>query len=553
MELCDRFGKETYLAALQALLDRTLRGDAQLIQVAIPEEPQTFEDYIDDDGLGNGPFKMKLTIWREGDHAFFDWSGTDPAGPRTDQLLPLRGHVQDVHRDLPDHGQRSPDPLQRRLLSRCCTSSCRREPAASALPGRARLPHARARAPLRRPRRRALQAGARAEHRGRATAPARTCSTRAGTRRASSSTRWRSSTAASPAGRSATAWTGTRGGRSSRTSRRSTSRRTTRCGSTATRPSPTPAAPGFHRGGNGVEKRYVYLEPGEVSIHDDRWLTRPVGRARRLARRALVEAPRRADGTEETAPVEVRPASRSSRATCSSTGRPAAAAGRTGSTARSRRSCATSRSGSSRRENAKEGYGVVLERRRHGRRRGHRGGARAPARGARRGAGLRLRAAARGVARALQGGDRARAAAPGEAASLVAARARRRGAGARPRGRRHPGAARRREARGLPRAGRPRRAAGAARRRRERRLHRPGVARSPATSKTSSARSRGCSGGPPGGRCRSSTRPSPTTRQARRRAATFIEKVPALLTLEAGSRVGRDRPADRAERRASPC
>jgi N-methylhydantoinase B len=35
--------------------------------------------------------------------------------------------------------------------------------------------------------------------------------------------------------------------------------------------------PGFHRGGNGVEKRYVYLEPGEVSIHDDRWLTYPWG------------------------------------------------------------------------------------------------------------------------------------------------------------------------------------------------------------------------------------------------------------------------------------
>ena len=111
-----------------------------------------------------------------------------------------------------------------------------------------------------------------------------------GRRRASSSTRWRSSTAASPAGRSATGWTATRGGRCSRTSRPSTSRPTTRCGSTATRPSPTRAAPGFHRGGNGVEKRYVYLEPGEVSIHDDRWLTRPVGRARRLARRALGEA-----------------------------------------------------------------------------------------------------------------------------------------------------------------------------------------------------------------------------------------------------------------------
>ena len=50
----------------------------KLILLAIPEEPQTFEDYVDDDGLGNGPFKMKLTIWREGEHAYFDWSGTDP-------------------------------------------------------------------------------------------------------------------------------------------------------------------------------------------------------------------------------------------------------------------------------------------------------------------------------------------------------------------------------------------------------------------------------------------------------------------------------------------
>ena len=78
MELCDRFGKETYLAALQALLDRTYNAMKFLISVAIPEEPQTFVDYVDDDGLGNGPFKMQLTIWREGEHAFFDWSGTDP-------------------------------------------------------------------------------------------------------------------------------------------------------------------------------------------------------------------------------------------------------------------------------------------------------------------------------------------------------------------------------------------------------------------------------------------------------------------------------------------
>ena len=89
-ELCERFGRDTYLAACQALLDRTYRAVQTLIQRNIPTEPQSFEDYIDDDGLGNGPFKMKLTIWREGDRAVFDWTGTDPqaVGPINFYLNP---------------------------------------------------------------------------------------------------------------------------------------------------------------------------------------------------------------------------------------------------------------------------------------------------------------------------------------------------------------------------------------------------------------------------------------------------------------------------------
>jgi N-methylhydantoinase B len=78
VELCQRFGKDTYLAACQALLDRTYRAMQQLILQNLPEEPQDFEDYIDDDGLGNGPFKMKLTIYRKDGEAYFDWTGTDP-------------------------------------------------------------------------------------------------------------------------------------------------------------------------------------------------------------------------------------------------------------------------------------------------------------------------------------------------------------------------------------------------------------------------------------------------------------------------------------------
>ena len=89
-ELCERFGRATYLAACQALLDRTYRAVRTLIRRNIPTEPQSFEDYVDDDGLGNGPFKMKLTIWREGDKAIFDWTGTDPqaVGPINFYLNP---------------------------------------------------------------------------------------------------------------------------------------------------------------------------------------------------------------------------------------------------------------------------------------------------------------------------------------------------------------------------------------------------------------------------------------------------------------------------------
>ena len=81
IEIVSRFGEETYNAALEALLDRTNIMMRQLIQNFLPTEKVSFEDYIDDDGLGNGPFKMKLTMWREGDQAYFDWEGTDPQAP----------------------------------------------------------------------------------------------------------------------------------------------------------------------------------------------------------------------------------------------------------------------------------------------------------------------------------------------------------------------------------------------------------------------------------------------------------------------------------------
>jgi N-methylhydantoinase B len=61
---------------------------------------------------------------------------------------------------------------------------------------------------------------------------------------------------------------------------------------------------GLHRGGNGVEKRYVYLEPGHVSIHDDRWLTRPWGVLGGQPGERSTKILRRVDGTEVVLPAK---------------------------------------------------------------------------------------------------------------------------------------------------------------------------------------------------------------------------------------------------------
>ena len=61
---------------------------------------------------------------------------------------------------------------------------------------------------------------------------------------------------------------------------------------------------GLHRGGNGIKTGYRFLEPGEISVHDDRWLTypwgvnggTPGGRSNKL----LV----RKDGSEELLPAK---------------------------------------------------------------------------------------------------------------------------------------------------------------------------------------------------------------------------------------------------------
>ena len=78
-ELCDRFGVDTYNSALEALLDRNYRAMKTLLAMMFEEgRTLSFTDYICDDGLGYGPYELKLRLTRTGDKVLLDFTGSSP-------------------------------------------------------------------------------------------------------------------------------------------------------------------------------------------------------------------------------------------------------------------------------------------------------------------------------------------------------------------------------------------------------------------------------------------------------------------------------------------
>lgn len=78
IEMAERFGDDVYVSATQELLARNYRAMKALLSQAVSEKPVSFEDYLCDDGKGYGPYKIKCTMWREGDKVILDFDGTDP-------------------------------------------------------------------------------------------------------------------------------------------------------------------------------------------------------------------------------------------------------------------------------------------------------------------------------------------------------------------------------------------------------------------------------------------------------------------------------------------
>ena len=307
LENIARFGIDIYISAMWEMLDRNKRAMSAIIQMIIPESKQgVLRRFHRRRRNRQGPLQNRLhdvARRRESDLRF---QRNRSAIALVDQFSPERGDVQDVPRRLHHQAVRSADSVQRRLLRSDRSTD----------PGRLLLkPH------------KPAALSCRTHMLGRIFDISAACSARepdslnaAGFSDSphfmysgyNDKGEWyqlyQIGFGGIPGRPSATVPTDIRCGQPSPTCRTNSSKPISRCALSNTRPSRTPAAPGKHRGGNGVTIGYEMLEPGEISIHDDRWLTYPWGVNGGLpGGRSTRSWSRQWNGAAENIAVEVRP------------------------------------------------------------------------------------------------------------------------------------------------------------------------------------------------------------------------------------------------------
>ena len=80
LELVDKYGLDDLLAAMEALLAYGER--MTLAELArLPHGEFEAEDVVEDDGLGNGPFRIRVKVTVTGERMIADFSGTSPQVP----------------------------------------------------------------------------------------------------------------------------------------------------------------------------------------------------------------------------------------------------------------------------------------------------------------------------------------------------------------------------------------------------------------------------------------------------------------------------------------
>lgn len=74
-EMCDKYGVDLVLSGIEALLDY---GEARTRQELskLPDGVYEANDFVDDDGIGNGPFEVQVKVTVDGDKLICDFTGS---------------------------------------------------------------------------------------------------------------------------------------------------------------------------------------------------------------------------------------------------------------------------------------------------------------------------------------------------------------------------------------------------------------------------------------------------------------------------------------------
>jgi N-methylhydantoinase B len=103
MDICERYGVETVLYSIDALMDYGEEMTRQQLK-KIPNGVYHAVDYIDDDGVGNGPFEMRVKITVTDDKFICDFTGSHDQvpGPINAGRTGLESAVRVVFKALTD-------------------------------------------------------------------------------------------------------------------------------------------------------------------------------------------------------------------------------------------------------------------------------------------------------------------------------------------------------------------------------------------------------------------------------------------------------------------
>jgi N-methylhydantoinase B len=77
LEVLDRYGQDTVLAAFETIVTQTAARARRLFLDLIPQGTYTFHDYLDSDGVEARPYRVELTLSRDGDRVRLDATRSD--------------------------------------------------------------------------------------------------------------------------------------------------------------------------------------------------------------------------------------------------------------------------------------------------------------------------------------------------------------------------------------------------------------------------------------------------------------------------------------------